>query len=97
MGRQDTSFRIIKRISTPEGVNSLQSVEKTIVPSTHLKLNVPFKTEDPKSEYPFQIENNYERIFNSSLFPSFPQHEFRCELGHVLRVLLFSSPHFQCQ
>ena len=90
MGRQDTSFRIIRKVSAPEEVESTQSASQASVPSTHLKLNAPFKTEDPKSEYPFQIENDYERISKSSLFPSCPQHEFRCEPGHVLRVFLLS-------
>lgn len=92
MGRQDTSFRIIRKVSAPEEVKSTQSTNQANVPSTHLKLNAPFKTEDPKNEYPFEIENNYERILKFFVvLYSCPQHEFRCELGLVLRVFFLSS------
>lgn len=89
MSRQDTNFRIISRVSEGNDLKDVQSVDQASVPITHLKMNAPVNSAEGESEYPFEIENNYERIIGTSVLPSCAQHEFRCQSCDLLRVRYF--------
>ena len=78
MSRQDSSFRIVKRVCESSEKQRPTAVSPDSTPTTHLKLNAPFKVKESKNEYPFKIENNYDRTFIRIVFPSCTEHEFRC-------------------